>query len=51
MIGPMTTAGRQPEPNDAWAWGDPKARSVHREPVGCVIEPRNALVARADVLR
>ena len=26
--------GRQPEPSDAWAWGDVRARSVHREPVG-----------------
>ena len=31
--------------------GRPRARSVHREPVGRVIEPRNALSARADVVR
>ena len=43
--------GRQPEPSDAWAWGDPRARSVHREPVGRGIEPRNALFVRADVVR
>ena len=31
--------------------GRPRARSVRREPVGRVIEPRNALSARADVVR
>ena len=43
--------GRQPEPSDAWAWGDPGREAFTGSAEAHVIEPRHALSARADALR